>query len=226
MKLISISAMLFDHIAGVYISHDTPWGMAMRIPGRIVAPIMCYMISEGYYYTRSKGKYLLRLILFALLSHIPYNLCMGTSFPTTGVMWSLAMGQTALCTVKLEKIPVVLKGVAVLLCCLLAYYANWNFVGVLWILMFGLLHGDFKKQMLGFAVIGFLFHIVPTFTYLDFGFEHTLPHWYQLFIFAAIPLLALYNGQKGGSKMLSRLFYWFYPGHLLLIYLLQLIFPK
>ena len=48
----------------------------------------------------------------------------------------------------------------------------------------------------------------------------------KLFIFAAIPLLALYNGKKGWSKMPSTLFYWFYPGHLLLIYLLQLIFPK
>ena len=48
----------------------------------------------------------------------------------------------------------------------------------------------------------------------------------KLFIFAAIPLLALYNGKKGWSKMPSTLFYRFYPGHLLLIYLLQLIFPK
>lgn len=47
-----------------------------------------------------------------------------------------------------------------------------------------------------------------------------------LFIFAAIPLLALYSGKKGGSKLISQVFYWFYPGHLLLLYLLQIRFPK
>ena len=66
--------------------------------------------------------------------------------------------------------------------------------------------------------------MVPTFTYLDQGFDHILPHWYQLFIFAAIPLLALYNGEKGSrSRALSKFFYWFYPGHLMLLYLLQLV---
>lgn len=51
LKRIGISAMLLDHFAGLFINHDTPLGMALRIPGRIVAPIMCYMISEGFFHT-------------------------------------------------------------------------------------------------------------------------------------------------------------------------------
>jgi len=147
---------------------------------------------------------------------------MGTQFPTTSVMWSLTMGLLALICVKSYRLHRGLKIMAVILCCLLSFYANWNFVGVLWVVFFGIFHGDFKKQVISFGVIGLLFHILPTFTYLDYGFEHTLPHWYQLFIFAAIPLLALYNGQKGkASKGLSHFFYWFYPGHLLAICVLQ-----
>jgi len=117
------------------------------------------------------------------------------------------MGLSALIVVKKEGLHWFWKVGAAGLCSVLAFYANWNFVGVLWIVIFGLFHGDFKKQMIGFVCVGFFLHIVPTFTYLDFGFEHILPHRYQLFIFAAIPLLALYNGEKGSSgKLISQIF--------------------
>lgn len=226
LKRIALGAMFFDHFVGVFISHDTIWGMALRIPGRIVAPIMCYMISEGFYHTSDIKKYLRRLYFFALISHIPFNLCIGMGFPTTSVMCGLALGLTALVAVKKESLRLIYKLGAVLICCALSFYANWNFVAVLWIVFFGIYHGNFKKQMIAFSVIGFLLHIVPTFTYLDFGFEHsTQPHWYQIFIFMAIPLLAMYNGKKGTtSRAAAQFFYWFYPLHLLLIYALRLIF--
>lgn len=219
--------MLLDHIVAVFISHDTMWGMALRVPGRITAPIMCYLISEGFYYTSNKRKYLGRMFLFALISHFPYNLCLGNSFPVTSVMWTLSLGLTALTVVKKDSIHLLLKILAVLVCCALAFYANWNFVGVLWIVFFGVYRGDRKKQIISFCVIGFCLHVVPTFTYLDQGFEHNLPHWYQLFIFVAVPLILLYNGQKGSqSKFMYRFFYIFYPAHLIIIYLAGLIFIR
>lgn len=227
LKLIAICAMFLDHMVGTSpISHDTVWGMLLRVPGRITAPIMCYLIAEGFYHTSNKKKYLHRLLLFALIAHIPYNLCMSTRFPTTSVMWTLAMGLWALMVVKRKDLPLWAKAAATLLCCGLAYFANWNFVGVLWIVFFGLYHGDFKKQMVSFALIGLLLHVVPTFTYLDYGFGHEeMSHWYQLFIFLAVPLLILYSGERGnGPKWLGKFFYWFYPAHLLLIFGINRLF--
>ena len=58
LKTIAITAMLLDHFAGLFINHDTIGSMALRVPGRIVAPIMCYMISEGFFYTFNKRNYL------------------------------------------------------------------------------------------------------------------------------------------------------------------------
>ena len=92
LKRIAIGAMLLDHIAAVFVSHDTPWGMALRVPGRITAPIMCFMASEGFFHSTDRRKYLKRMLLFAVISHFPYNLCMGIRFPTTSVMWSLFWG--------------------------------------------------------------------------------------------------------------------------------------
>lgn len=58
LKTIAITAMLLDHFAGLFINHDAIGSMALRVPGRIVAPIMCYMISEGFFYTSNKRNYL------------------------------------------------------------------------------------------------------------------------------------------------------------------------
>lgn len=225
LKIIAITAMFFDHFFAIFLAHDTIIGLASRTPGRIVAPIICYFIAEGYHYTSNRKKYILRLLVFAVISHLPYNLLFGYTlfgfFQATSVIWSLAMGLIALTAVKSDKLPFVVKPIVVAACCALAVTANWNFVAVLWVVAFGLFHGNFKKQILAFCVVGIIFHLIPT--YLRFGPIHEgYPHWYQLGIFLAIPLLALYNGKLGKkSKTMSWFFYVFYPAHLLLIYFLD-----
>ena len=44
----------------------------------------------------------------------------------------------------------------------------------------------------------------------------------QGFSLLAIPLLMLYNGQRGKWKI-GKLFYFYYPAHLVIIYILSLI---
>ena len=44
----------------------------------------------------------------------------------------------------------------------------------------------------------------------------------QWMAFLAVPLLLLYNGQRGKAR-LGRLFYWYYPAHLVVIYGISLI---
>ena len=80
LKLIAALAMFFDHFAAVFFPHDTLWGVLLRIPGRISAPIMCYMIAEGYHHTSNLKRYIIRLLICAVVSHIPYNLCFDYSF--------------------------------------------------------------------------------------------------------------------------------------------------
>ncbi len=222
LKLLAIALMFFDHFSAVFFPHDSWWGMSMRVPGRVVAPLMCYFVAEGYYYTANRVKYIQRMFIFALISHLPYNLCFNFSFfQATSVMWGLTMGLVALTTIKNQELPLWVRLMSLPICCLLAITANWNYVAVLWIVAFGLLRGNLVWQIISFIVIGLIFHILPT--YLNFGLEHFgYPHWYQLGIFLAIPLLLLYTGKLGKkSKTISYLFYIFYPVHLLFIYVLN-----
>ena len=53
------------------------------------------------------------------------------------------------------------------------------------------------------------------------AFSYGGNQWWAL---AAVPLLMLYNGQRGKWKI-GKLFYFYYPAHLVIIYLLILLLP-
>ena len=70
LKIIALLSMTIDHIAKVFFDGN----MIMVAIGRIAMPIFAFFIAEGFYYTRSKKKFILRLLLFAIISQIPYVL--------------------------------------------------------------------------------------------------------------------------------------------------------
>ncbi|WP_144772122.1 TraX family protein [Enterococcus casseliflavus] len=218
LKYIAITAMFFDHFFAVFVVHESMAGSLLRITGRVVAPIMCYLIAEGFNYTSDIKKYTKRLLLFALISHFPYVWYFNLPWwKATSVMWGLVLGLLALTFVKKTKHSVPIKMLAVFICCILAYNADWNFISVLWILFFGLYKNNFEKQILSFTMIGIFFYIIPTL--IRSGVMHS----YEFGIFLSIPILSMYNGKPGKKqRYLKWGFYIFYPLHLLILYLLRL----
>ena len=68
LKLIAIVAMVLDHIAVGFVAQTSVLYFIMRTIGKITAPIMCYFIAEGYFHTHNLKRYMLRLLIFALIS--------------------------------------------------------------------------------------------------------------------------------------------------------------
>ena len=100
LKIIAIAAMTLDHCVAVFMPQDMAGRWILRMLGRMAAPIMCYLIAEGYHHTSNLKKYMGRLLLVAVISHIPYNLCFGYDvwrfWEATDVMVALFAGLTAL----------------------------------------------------------------------------------------------------------------------------------
>ncbi len=228
LKMIAICVMLFDHIVYL-IAYLNPslyptflFTTILHIPGKIVAPIMCNFIAQGYYYTRSRKKYVLRLFIFALISHIPYNLFFGTDMlMTTSIIWGLMLGLISLIIVKKENLNKFLKVILVLICCFFALFSTYDTLPVLWILVFGVYKDNIKKQIILFtlvALFGGLSAIVPTL--IINGYQQI----YRFGIFLAIPLILMYNGQRGRkSNFFKYGFYVFFPLHHLVLYIIYLI---
>lgn len=223
LKMIAITVMLFDHLIAVFTPRDNMllWSI-LRIPGGIVAPIMCYLIAVGYHYTSDVKKYIFRLLVFAVISHIPYNLTFGfTFFQATSVILALALGLIALTVAKNENIPIPFKIAIIGTCCVLARTANWHYLAVLWIVNFGLFYRNIKIQLIGFIMLGLCLNVLPTL--LTTGLAGLLR--FEKFGFLlACPFLLRYNGKRGEKiKFLDKFFYIFYPTHLIVIYLIKLI---
>lgn len=217
LKLIAIAAMVVDHCAIVFVPHDFRGMWLLRMIGRMTAPIMCYFIAEGYYHTSNLKKYMGRLLLMALVSHVPHNLCLGQNlwqfWNATDVMFSLLFGLIALAAWKQDTFTLWAKIAVVAVCCLLAYSADWNYIGVLWILGFGVFHGDARKQLAAFLLVDCIYFLQP----LLYG--TSMPYISRLGVLLVIPLLFLYKGERGRkSNLIKWGFYWFYPLHFLVIY--------
>ena len=226
LKIIAAIAMFFDHFVTVFLPHNEMLSLVFRFFGRMAAPIYCFFIAEGFNFTSNLKKYISRLCILAIIAHLPYNLCFGFSFfQATSVALPLAMGLIALAVVKNEKIIGIARLGIVALCCAISYRANWNYVAVLWILAFGIFHRNLKPQIISFCAIGVVFHLIPAF--IRFGFFHErFPQWFQLGIFLSIPFFIMFSGKQGKkSAFMSSFFYVFYPGHLILLYLLKHFTP-
>ncbi len=70
LKLIALISMVFDHVGDNFFP-DQVW---MRAIGRIAMPIFAFCIAEGFGHTRDKTKYLLRMLLFGVISEAPFDL--------------------------------------------------------------------------------------------------------------------------------------------------------
>lgn len=217
IKDIAVLAMLFDHFVAVFWGGEPLLGLLLRIPGRIAAPVMCYFIAEGFYHTRSLRRYAGRLLAFAALSHFPYVVYFELSWQhATGVMWPLFLGLLALACAESRR-PLPLRVLGVLGCCVLAYPGDWSHTAVLWVVVFGVFRGQWRRQVLGFAAVTALTFLLPSLWLQGPG------QLVQLGVFLALPLLAAYNGRRGrGGKLAKWGFYAFYPLHLTVLELLRL----
>ena len=81
IKMIAIIAMFMDHFATTFYPNYEKfwWLLLIHLIGRVAAPIMWFMVVEGYTHTHSLKKYLERLLIFSIIAHFAYNFCFGIS---------------------------------------------------------------------------------------------------------------------------------------------------
>lgn len=236
LKLIAIITMLIDHIAAVILDaylmkigfYDQMQSMfilpegqtafakmlyliyiTMRLIGRVAFPIFCFLLIEGFCYTRNRAKYAFRLFLFALISEIPFDLALGKTstflpeFTYQNVYFTLLFGLLTIWGMDrfskwYTRVPIAIVGIVI---AELAH-TDYGAIGVITIVLIYL----FKKKSNVKAILAGCVAL-------------TINQFIEGTCLIDIWLVSKYNGQRG--LKLKYVFYLFYPVHLFILYLIK-----
>ena len=227
LKVIAIIAMTIDHIADL-IYPGMPNNIIsniLHIIGRLTAPIMFFFICEGFYYTKNLKKYILRLFLFAIISHFAYCFAFGINyipfssgniFNQTSIMWSLAWSVVALYIIYKTNLKEWQKWILIILINIITFSSDWSCIAVMSILSMYSNRGNLKKQIISMSFWILIYAII---SYL---FVSKIYGLIPLGVLLVYPLLNVYNGKKGKLNWMKWFFYIYYPLHLIVIGILRI----
>ena len=95
LKIIAVLSMVTDHCAYYLLDESSVTYEVMRCFGRIAFPVFAFLVAEGFAHTRNRMRYFLSLLLFAVISEVPWYLLNGAD-DTHNVMFTLALGVAVL----------------------------------------------------------------------------------------------------------------------------------
>lgn len=226
LKILGIVAILVDNIGAVVIQggilHGTDsalyhailltpsghyWviaGQVCRYIGRLGFPILAYLTAEEFLHTRDRWSYALRMLLFAALSEVPFDLAVYhvVFYPHyQNMMFTLFVGIMVMAAMESTRNPGLQAG-ALAAGCLLSWVLqfDYNVVGVLLIAaMYWFRRNDTAQLAAGLGICA-----VESISC------------YCVSALSFVPIV-LYNGRRGAFQ-LKYMFYVFYPVHFLVLY--------
>lgn len=95
LKIIACVCMVVDHVGIVFMDNNS----IMRAVGRLAFPIFAFLLVQGLLHTSSVKRYLLRLVIFAVVSEITYDMAMHDTVWYPGaqnIFFTLAAGLFAI----------------------------------------------------------------------------------------------------------------------------------
>lgn len=209
LKYIAIISMLIDHSAVMlygYVNFITENYSLMRNIGRLAFPIFAFLLVEGFYNTSSRNKYLKNLLIFALVSEIPYNYMMGSEIfylPSQSIYVTLIISFVAMMFME-ETNNVFMQFLIIGTACFAGYLikGDYKYRGVFSILMFYMAYKE-KNKLIKFGIYE-----------LAYFYE-----FYSIVHISNVLITFFYNGERG--KQNKYFFYWFYPVHLIVLALIK-----
>lgn len=242
IKIYAMIFMLIDHIGGLVIAKylltvtDLKafefWKQVNEVCrgiGRIAFPIFCYQLVVGFRYTHNQLKHVLYLLIFTLISEIPFDLAFSDMpfYPQyQSVYVTLLLGSFAIVLMDyIKEIPyaIIFKlmiGIT-FSCFAFLLKTDYGFAGVMMIIAFYLLL-DNRYVMVYAVPLIFLCsyfgaRIVKGNT-VETALKATFSEAVSTF---AMLLIIRDNGIRKGGKALKWFGYAFYPVHIFILYLVR-----
>jgi len=215
IKIVAIISMTFDHVGNAFF----PEYPVFRWIGRIAFPLFCYCLTVGMLYTHDIKKYVLRLSAFALISQ-PFWILAFNSDDIIGNIFNLNIFFTLIVSLlatwgfKEKKWWLFIIGL------ILLNVINYAMTGLILMMIFYLCR---NKPLLG-ALIYTLTYLPAINGYMEDPLALKIgTHAIGFEIFALLALPFIYIHTNSNLKISKWFFYIYYPAHLFIIFLVQVI---
>lgn len=225
LKALAMVLMFLDHVCWT-VASDQQW---MTCAGRLTFPLFAFLVAEGYQHTANFKGYFKRMLLFALISEIPFNLMSGGAVINPfhqNVMFTFCL---ALLLVRMvdkawnrhwwEGLLVAVFGGCLGYGLGFLTFVDYYGYGVITVLVFwlaGKIPFGWVLELAGLAYINLELMGGMNYVLTLFGREIWVPQ--QVFALLALIPIWMYNGQRGpGGKRWQYFAYAFYPAHMLLL---------
>lgn len=203
LSLIAAASMTVDH-AAVVLAAASPFYYAMRSFGRIAFVIFAFLLAQSADKTSSIKRFCLRLAAFAVMTEPIFDITFYQRWFYMGhqnVFFTLLLGVICCKVIKRKDTAAIALATGIILA---AQYTNVDYggAGVLLITAFNF----FGKEHLLAVVAAFIAVFIA-----DGGDS------FCIFALAAVPMINIYNGIRGGDfvqKIRKWIFYIYYPAHI------------
>ena len=225
IKYIAMAAMTLNHVARVFLTTGTVMYEVFIYIGYFTAPVMCYFLVEGYQYTRSKKKYGQRLLLFAMISQVPYQAALGIR--QLNMLFTLLF--CFLILVCLEYIQdSAERSVCICLLAAATCICDWGGLAAAFTVLFAQAYGSRRKLLYAYGVDYLLFSLVSAVEYAKkLSWALAVPR--GLLEGVGIPvsgvvIVFFYSGKRTGTggRFSKWFFYVFYPMHLFALWVINI----
>lgn len=241
LKIFAIIFMVFDHAYMTVV--NVPGHLWMTMLGRLAFPIFAFQVSEGFIHTHNKKRYIINMLIFALISEIPYNLMMGATIFNIfhqNVMFTFL--EALLFLDIIEKViksskKIIIKIILIALLCLASgiigtiTLVDYMGAGVLTVIMFyltSLIPNNSLKMLSQLAGLWYINFVILSGQVIILNNGWELP--IQGLAILSLVFIFLYNGKKTLSGTPDKIFkyfsYVFYPAHILILSAISLIQPR
>lgn len=219
IKCIACITMLLDHIK---YSGPVFQNFLTEYFGRLSFPLFAFLASEGYRHTSDLKKYYKRLIIFGIISQIPFMFfrTLVGEWKMLNIMFTLLLGIISINIydkIKKKYISIPLVIFTVFLGEFLRVDYGW--LGVLTVFLMYAFRDKKYFLPLIYGITIFIYYYSVFGNKYIFNTRNVL---LMLFTWSATFIINNYNGEKG--KSMKYFFYWFYPVHMLGVYVLHFMF--
>lgn len=216
LKYLAFISMLIDHVNNAIVTPMLDGGGFLlylsnifSILGRIAFPIFIFFIVEGFFKTSNRKKYLITLLIFGVISEVPFD--MFTSKTFFDPHWNNMMFTLALCLITIWIIDSIKNK--------LDNKVLWYVISIIIVILFGFLAMQLSLDYDYHAiVVAYLFYIFYDKPILGAGLGY-LSIIKELYSFLGFGMTLTYNGERG--RQYKWLNYFFYPVHILILGILR-----